>query len=143
MTISLSPRTRRYLAPTGFTHTAMPTLIANARQQATWFRQSMHNHQVGLWYEKWVNKNFAVYLPHRNHSMNCTVFAVLHLPALRPFPGPVSLPDAIQTIGARVVALQAHHPYVLHRANALGDMIHRTFVRVPLDIVRHSVLSLH
>ena len=41
MPISLSRRTRRLLAPTGLVHAAMPSLTANARNQATWLWQSM------------------------------------------------------------------------------------------------------
>ena len=59
MPISLSQRTRRLLAPTGLVHAAMPSLTANARQQATWLWQSMQNHQMALWYDNWVNKNYG------------------------------------------------------------------------------------
>ena len=48
MPMSLSRRTRRLLAPTGLVHAAMPSLTANARQQATWLWQSMQNHQMDL-----------------------------------------------------------------------------------------------
>ena len=71
--------------------------------------------------------------------------AVLHLPALPPFPGHASLIHAVHTIGARVDALQLRHADLFRRVYALPDMIQRTFVRVPLDIVdsvRLDVLSL-
>ena len=77
----------------------MPSLTADARQQATWLWQSMQNHQMALWYDNWVKKNHGVDPLHRDHSINCTAVAVLHLPALPPFPGHVSLIHAIQTIG--------------------------------------------
>ena len=64
------------------------------------------------------------------------------MPALPPFPGHVSLLDAVRTIGARVDALQLRHADLFRRIYALPDMIQRTFVRVPLDIVRHNVVSL-
>ena len=56
MPISLSRRTRRLLAPTGLVHAAMPSLTANAREQATWLWQSMRNHEMALWYDNWVKK---------------------------------------------------------------------------------------
>ena len=49
--ISLSRRTRPLLAPTGLVHATMPSLTANAQQQATWLWQSMQNHQMVLWYD--------------------------------------------------------------------------------------------
>ena len=142
ISISLSWRTRRLLAPTGLVHAAMPSLAANARQQATWLWQSMQNHQMALRHDNWVKKNFGVDPLHPDHSINGTVVAVLHLPALPPFPGHLSLIDAVQTNGARVDALQLRHADLLRRVYALPDMIQRTFVRVPLDIVRQNVLSL-
>ena len=95
MPISLSRRTHRLLAPTGLVHAAMPSLTANARQQATWLWQSMHNHQMALWYNNWVKKNYGVVPLHCDHSINCIAVAVLHLPALPPFPGHVSLIHAV------------------------------------------------
>ena len=83
----------------------MPSLTANARQQATWLWQSMQNHQMALWYNNRVKKNYGVDPLHPNHSMSCTAVAALHLLALPPFPGHVSLIHAVQTIGARVDAL--------------------------------------
>ena len=74
--------------------------------------------------------------------VNPIAVAVLHLPALPPFPGHVSLIPAVQTIGARVDALQLRRADLFRRVYALPDMIERTFVRVPLDIVRHNLLSL-
>ena len=68
--------------------------------------------------------------------------AVLHLPALPPFPGHVSLIHAVQTIGARVDALQLRHADLYRLVYALPDMIQRTFVRVPPDVVQQNVLSL-
>ena len=38
--------------------------------------------------------------------------------------------------------MQLHHSHLFRRVYALPDMIPRTFVRVPLDIVRQNVLSL-
>ena len=55
----------------------MPSLIANARQQATWLWQSMQNHQMALWYDNWVKKNYGVDPLHPDHPINCTVVAVL------------------------------------------------------------------
>ena len=69
----------------------MPSLTANARQQATWAWQSMQNHHMALWYDNWVKKNYGVDPLHPDHSINCTAMAVLHLPVLPPFPGHVSL----------------------------------------------------
>ena len=43
-------------------------------------------------------KNFGVDVLHPDHSINCTAVVVLHLPVLPPFPGHVSLMDAIGTI---------------------------------------------
>ena len=82
--ISLSRRTRRWLAPTGLMHAAIPSLTANARQQATWLWQSMQNHQMAVWYDNWVKKNYGLDPLHLDHSINCTVVAMLHLPALPP-----------------------------------------------------------
>ena len=59
MPISLSRRIRRLLAPTVLVHAAMASLTANARQQATWLWQSMHGHQMALWYDNWVKKNYG------------------------------------------------------------------------------------
>ena len=84
-----------------------------------------------------VKRNYGVDPLHPHHSINCTVVAVLP-----PFPGHVSLIHAVQTIGARVDALQLRHADLVRRDYALPDMIQRTFVRVPLDIVRQNVLSL-
>ena len=140
--ISLSRRDRRLLATTGLVHAAMPSLTANARQQASWLWQSTQNHQTALWYDNWVKKNYGVDPLHPDHSINCTAVAVLHLPALPPFPGNVSLLDAVQTIGARVDALKLHHADLCRRVYALSDMTQRTFVTVPLDILRQNVLSL-
>ena len=120
----------------------MPSLTANARQQATSLWQSMQNHRMALWYDNEVKKNYGVHPLHLDHSINCTAVAVLHLPVLPPFPGHVSLIDAVETIGARVDASQLHHPDLLRRVDALPDMIRRTFVRVPLDIVRQNVVPL-
>ena len=102
----------------------------------------MQNHQMALWCDDWVKKNYGVDPLHRDHSINCTPVAMLHFPALPPFPGHVSLLDAGQTIGSRVDALQVCHADLFRRVYALHDMIPRTFVRVPLDIVRQNVLSL-
>ena len=140
--ISLSQRTRRLLAPTGLVHAAMPSLTVNARQRATWLWQSMQNHQMALWYDNWVKKNYGVDPLHPDHSIHCTAVAVLHLPVLPPFPGHVSLIDAVRTIGARVEALQLRHADLLRRVYALPNTIQRTFVKVPQDIVRQNVLSL-
>ena len=76
----------------------MTSLTANARQQATWLWQSMQNHQMVLWYDNWLKKNYGVDPLHPGHSINCTAVAVLHLPALPSFPGYVSLLHAVQTI---------------------------------------------
>ena len=95
MPISLSRRTRHLLAPTGLVHAAMPSLTANAQQRATWLWQSMLNHQMALWYDNWVKKNYGVEPLHLDHSINCTFVAVLHLPALPPFRGHVSLIHAV------------------------------------------------
>ena len=38
----------------------MPSLTANARKQACWLWQSMQNHQMVLWYDNWVKKNYGV-----------------------------------------------------------------------------------
>ena len=81
MPISLSQRTHRLLAPAGLVHAAMPSLTGNARQQATWLWQSMQIHQMALWYDNWVQKNYGVDPLHPDHSINCKVVAVLHLPA--------------------------------------------------------------
>ena len=142
MPISLSRRTRRLLAPIGLVHAAMPSLTANARQQATWLWQNMQNHQMALWYDNWVKKNYGVDRLHPDHYINCTAVAVLHLPALPPFPAPVSLIHAAQTIGARVDALLLRHADLFRRLYAHLDMIQRIFVRVPMDIVRQNVPSL-
>ena len=120
----------------------MPSLTANVRQQATWLWQSMQNHKMALWYDNRVKKNYGVDPPHPDQSINCTVVAVLHMPALPPFPGHVSLIYAVQKIGARVDAVQLRHADLFRRVYALLDMIHRTFVRVPPHIVRQNVLSL-
>ena len=77
----------------------------------------------------WVKKNSGVDPLHPDHSINCTAVAVLHLPALPPFPGHVSLIHAVQTIGARVDALQLRHADLFRRVYALPDMIQRTFVK--------------
>ena len=138
MPISLSRRTRRLLAPTGLVHAAMPSLTANAREQATWLGQSMQNHQMALWYDNWVKKNYGVDPLHLYHFINCTVMAVLHLPALPPFLGHVSAINAVHTIGARVDALQVRHADLFRRVYAHPHMIHYTFVRVPLDIPRQN-----
>ena len=140
MPISLSRRTRRLLGPTGLVHAAMPSVTANARQQAIWLWQSMQNHQMALSYDVWVKKNYGVDPLHPDHSMNCTAVAVLHVPPLPPVPGHVSLVHAVQRIGARVDALQLRHVDFFRRVYALPDMIQRTFVRVPLDIVWQNVL---
>ena len=87
MPISLSRRTHRLLAPIGLVHAAMPTLTANARQQATWLLQSMQTQQMALWYDNWVNKNYGVDPLHPDCSILCTDVAMLHLPPLLPFPG--------------------------------------------------------
>ena len=87
-------------------------------------------------------KNYGVDPLHLDHSINCTARAVLHLPAPPPFPGHVSLIHAVQTIGARDDALQLRHADLFRQVYALPGMIQRTFVRVPLDIVRQTVLSL-
>ena len=79
---------------------------------------------------------------HRDHSISCTNVAVLHIPLLPPFGGHVSLTDVIENIAARVEAVQAFHGDLFQRVYALLGMIERTFVRVPLDIVRQNVLSL-
>ena len=86
---------------------------------------------MALWYDNLVKKNYGVGPLHPDHSINCTVVAVLHLSALPPFPGHVSLIHAVQTIGARVDALQLRHADLFRRVYALPDMIQRTFVRVP------------
>ena len=126
------------LAPTGIVHAAMPTLTANARQQATWLWESMQNHQMCLWYDNWVKKNFGVDPLHPDRSINCTVVAVPHLPTLPLFPGHVSLLDVVQTIGATVEALQARHADLFRLVYALPDIM-GTFVRVPLDIVTQKL----
>ena len=102
----------------------------------------MQNHQMALWYDKRVKKNYRLDPLHLDHSINCTAVVVLHLPALPPFPAHVSLIDAVQTIGAPVDALQLRHADLPRRVYALLDMLQRTFVRVPLDIVRQNLLSL-
>ena len=117
-------------------------LTANARQQAIWLWQSMQNHQTAMWFDNWVKKNFGVDPLHPDHSINCTVVAVLHLPSLPAFPGHVSLIHAVQTIGARVDAFQLRHVDLFRLLYALSYMIQRTVLRVPLDIVRQNVLSL-
>ena len=63
--------------------------------------QSMQNHEMTLWYDNWVKKNFGGDPLHPDHSITCTAVAVLHLPTLPPFPGHVSLIHAVQTMGAR------------------------------------------
>ena len=83
-----------------------------------------------------VKKNYGVDPLHLDHSINCTAVVVLHLPPLPPFPGHVSLIHAVQTIGARVDALQLRYADLFRRVYAQPDMIRRTFVRVALDIVR-------
>ena len=123
MPISLSRRTRRLLAPTGLVHAAMPSLTANARQQATWLWQSTQNHQMALWYNHSVKKNYGVDPLHLDHSINCTVAAVLLLPGVPPFPGHVSLIHAVQTIGARVDALQLRHVDLFRRVYTLPNII--------------------
>ena len=90
---------------------------------------------MALWYDNRVNKNYGVDPLHPHHSINCTAVGVLHLPALPQFLGHVSLILAVHTIGARVDALQLRHADLFRRVYALPDMIRRTFVRVPLDIV--------
>ena len=142
MPISLSQRTRRLLAPTGFVHAAMPSLIANAQPQATWLSQSMQNHQMALSYDSLVKKNYGVDPLRPHHSIYCTALAVSHSPTPPPFPGHVSLIHAVHTIGARVDALQLRHVDLFRRVYALPDMIRCTFVSVPLDIVQQNVLSL-
>ena len=97
---------------------------------------------MALWYDNWPKKNYGVDPQHRDHSINCITVVVFRLPALPPFPGRVSLIHAVQTIGARVDALQLRHADLFRRVYALRDMIRRTFVRVALDIVRQNVLSL-
>ena len=97
---------------------------------------------MGHWYDNWIKKNHGVDPLHLYHSINCTAVAVLHLPALPPFPGQVSQIHAIQTNGARVDGLQLRHADWFRRVYALPNMIKRTFVRVPLDIMRENVLSL-
>ena len=101
----------------------------------------MQNHLMALWYDNWVTKNYGVDPLHPDHSIDCTALAVLHLPALPLYPCHVSLLDAVRTIGARVDALQLCHADLFRRVYALPDMIQRTFVRVPLDIVQQNVLS--
>ena len=98
---------------------------------------------MALWDDNWVKKNYGVDPPHLDHAINCTDVAVLHLPALPPFPGHVSLLDAVPTIGARVAALQLRRADLFRRVNVLLDMIQRTFVNVPLEIVRQNVVSFH
>ena len=122
MPILLSRRTRRLLAPTGLVHAAMPSPTANPCQQATWLWQSMQNRQMALWYDNWVKKNYGVAPLHPDHSINYTVVAVLHLPALPPFPGHVSLIHAVQAIGAHVDAFQLRHADLFRRVYALPDM---------------------
>ena len=100
------------------------------------------NQQVGFYYDNWVKRNFGMYRLHPHHSMNCTAGVVLHLLALPPFPGQVILVDAVQTIGARVEALQAHHIDLCRCVYAFPDMIQRTFVTLVLDNVPRNVLSL-
>ena len=70
--------------------------------------------------------NYGVDPLHPDHSINCTAVAVLHLPALPPFPGHVSLIHAVQTIRARVDALQLRHADLFPRVYALRDMMHCT-----------------
>ena len=114
----------------------MPSLRANARHQATWLWQSMQTHQMALWYDNWVKKNYGVDPLHRDHSINRTPVAVLHLPALPPFPVHVSLIHAVQTFRGRIDALQLRYADLFGRVYALPHMIQHTFVQVPLDIVR-------
>ena len=130
------------LGPIGLVHAAMPSLTSNARQQAAWLWQSMQNHQMALWYDNWVKKNYGVDPLPPDHSINCTVVAVLHLPVLPPFPDHVSLIHAAHTTGARVDALQLRHADLFLRVYALPHMIRPTFVTAPLDIVRQNVPSL-
>ena len=103
----------------------------------------MQNHQMALWYDNWVKNKFGVEPVHPYHSINCTPVAVLHFPALPPFPGHVSLFVAVQTIRARVDALQLCHADLFRRVYALRDMIQRTFVRVPLDEFFHPMNGFH
>ena len=91
---------------------------------------------MALWYDKCVKNNYGVDPLRPDHSINGTAVVVLHLLALPPFSGHVSLLDAVQTIGARFDALQLRHADLFWRLYALPDMTQRTFVRVPLDIVR-------
>ena len=120
----------------------MPSLTANARYLATLLWRTMQNHRIVLWYDNGVKKNYGVDPQHPAHSMNCKAVAVLHLPPLPPFPRRVSLVHAVQTIEAHVGSLQLRHADLFRQVYALLDMIRCTFVRVPLDIVRHNVLSL-
>ena len=70
--------------------------------------------------------NYGVDPLHLDHSINCTAVAVLHLPALPPFPGHVSLIHAVQTIRARVDALHLRRADLFGRVYALLDMIQCT-----------------
>ena len=78
-----------------------------------------------------VKKKYGVDPLHPDHSINRTLVAVLHLPALPPFPGHVSLIHAVQTVGARVDALQLRHADLFLQVYALSEMIPRRFLRVP------------
>ena len=87
------------LKSSALVHAAMPSLTANARQQATWLWQSMQNHQMALWYDNWVKKNYGVDPLHLDHFINCTDVAVLHLPAshLTHPPTPPTHPPILRT----------------------------------------------
>ena len=67
--------------------------------------------------------NYGVDPLHPEHSINCAAVAVLHLLAPPPFSGHVSLIHAVQTIRARVDALQLRYAVLLRRVYALRDMI--------------------
>ena len=70
--------------------------------------------------------NYGMDPLHPDHSINCTAMGILHLPALPPFSGHVSLIHAVQTIRARVDAFQLRNADLFRRVYALLDTIQCT-----------------
>ena len=138
----LSKRKRLALSCHGLCKGKVVTIRERAATFAKALWQSIANVQVIVWLDNFKKQRFGPNRFQPDLSLDTTVLAILHTMELPLFGGPPTLLNSADNVDGVAAGLVAQLDAMVRCAEQVCDQVQRTFVRVPLDIVRKDVRSL-
>ena len=140
--LSLGRKSRRLLSSTGVTSSRPPNVADEAAKAAEDLWAGCYGQQVCMWIDNWYRKQYTVDPLNQDKSLSLVVTAILHVPIHPMYPGHLTRPQLVGNLDTRRMTLLSTRPLLLQAMRHLtSSPVERTFIRVPLDVVRHDAIS--